>query len=68
MEFSVPASVQNLELSVPTHLVLAFLLELPVLLGKKKANGGIMFAFCKAESTLEKPSVRGTQLAKNFSQ
>ena len=29
MEFSVPASVQNLELSVPTHLVLTFCKEKP---------------------------------------
>ena len=29
MEFSVPASVENLELSVPTHLVLTFCKEKP---------------------------------------
>ena len=29
MEFSVPASVENLELSVPTHLVLTFCIENP---------------------------------------
>ena len=31
MEFSVPASVQNLELSVPTHLVLTFCKEKPLI-------------------------------------
>ena len=29
VEFSVPANVQNLELSVPTHLVLTFCIEKP---------------------------------------
>ena len=47
MEFSVPARVQNLELSVPTHLVLIVLLDSSVSPDKKKVNGGILLTFCE---------------------